>query len=271
MRLRPLRVRRHPGGCAVAAIVSSLLTLVTACSTAPESSTSSDSSDAVTGTVTVFAAASLTDAFAALSAALEERHPDLEVRLNIAGSSTLREQLLEGAPADVFASASETIMDSVIEAGLVEGTATLFARNGLSIALPRGNPGGVTDLADFARDDLLIGLCARRVPCGELAHQALESAGVSVSLDTEEPDVRALLTKITADELDAGIVYSTDVRSAGDAIEAIAVTLEIAPGANYPIAVLAGSDHPANARAFVEFVTSAPGRSLLSDFGFEAP
>ncbi|MEA2024871.1 MAG: molybdate ABC transporter substrate-binding protein, partial [Actinomycetota bacterium] len=152
------------------------------------------------GDVLVSAASSLTEAFAEMEAAFETANPEIDIVLNIGGSSALREQILAGAPADVFASANTSNMDRVVAAGDVEGEPAIFARNRLHIAVPGGNPGGVAGLADFARDELLIGLCAESVPCGDYGRQALQNAGVIPAVDTEEPNVRALLTKIEAGE-----------------------------------------------------------------------
>ncbi len=172
------------------------------------------SGSSVEGELLVSAAASLTDAFAEMESAFEDANPDVDVLLNLGSSSALREQILEGAPADVFASANTSNMDQVAEAGELAGDAEIFVTNSLQIAVPTGNPAEVTGLEDFAREELLIGLCAEDVPCGDFGRQALENAGVIPSIDTNEPDVRALLTKIEAGELDAGITYVTDVLSA---------------------------------------------------------
>lgn len=221
--------------------------------------------------VLVSAAASLTGAFAEVEAAFEVASPDVDVVLNLGSSSSLREQILEGAPADVFASADTTNMDQVVEGGEVEGEGEIFARNLLQIAVPAGNPAGITGLADFADEELLIGLCAEGVPCGDLGRQALENAGVSPAIDTNEPDVRALLTKIEADELDAGIVYVTDVLSAGGAVEGIDIPEGQNVVAGYPIATLVNAPNPDGAAAFVAFVLSDEGRAILDDHGFSSP
>lgn len=219
----------------------------------------------------VSAAASLTDAFAEIEAAYEDAHPGVDVVLNLGGSSTLREQILEGAPADVFASANTDNMDQLVAAGVVDGAPRVFARNLLQIAVPAGNPAGVGGLEDFADEDLLIGLCAEGVPCGDFARQALTAAGVTPAVDSIEPDVRALLTKIEGGELDAGITYVTDVRAAGDAVEGIAISEDVNVLAAYPIAVVASSAHPERAADFVEFVLSAAGRAILDGYGFASP
>jgi molybdate transport system substrate-binding protein len=193
------------------------------------------------------------------------------VVLNLAGSSALREQILEGAPADVFAPADTSNMDTAVEAGEVLGDPMVFAQNRLVIAVPKGNPAGITGLADFGRDDLLIGLCAEHVPCGEFARQALAKAGITPAVDTNEPDVRALLTKIEAGELDAGITYVTDVSSANGTVDGVDVPEDENVIARYPIAVLAGAPNPDGAQAFVDFVLSDPGRVILSEYGFASP
>lgn len=223
------------------------------------------------GTVLVFAAASLADAFAEVEAAFEAAYPGTDVQLNLAGSSALREQILEGAPAAVFASANQSNMDAVAEAGEVAGDVRVFARNRLQIAVPAGNAAGVTGLADFANGDLLIGLCTEGVPCGDLARDALEKAAVDAAIDTNESDVRALLTKIGADELDAGLVYRTDVTSAGDLVEGIRIPDEFNVEAAYPIAELVGSPNPDGGAAFVEFVLSDEGQEILTSHGFDEP
>ncbi len=221
--------------------------------------------------IVVFAAASLTDAFGAIETAYEAGHPRVDVRLNLAGSSTLREQILAGAPADVFASANTGVMDEVVAAGAVAGTVEVFARNRLAIAVPPENPAGVVGLADFADDALLIGLCAAGVPCGDLARAALAAAGVAPAIDTNEPDVRALLTKVEVGELDAAIVYASDVVAAGALVEGIAVPPGADLEASYPIAALADAPNPEGAGELVAFVLSPTGRRILTDFGFVAP
>ena len=221
--------------------------------------------------VTVFAAASLSDAFAELAIDFESAHPGVDVQLSLAASSSLRQQILEGAPADVFASADAANMDSVSAAGALADEPRSFAGNRLQIAVPRGNPGGVTGLVSFADADLLIGLCAEEAPCGALAREALRAAAVVPSLDTNEPDVRALLTKIGAGELDAGIVYRTDVAAAAGLVDGIDIPGEHNVDTRYPIAVVAGAPHPVAAAAFVELVLSPGGRTVLAAHGFQAP
>jgi molybdate transport system substrate-binding protein len=227
----------------------------------------SETGDEINGTVVVFAAASLTDAFDAIGTAFEAEFPGTDVQLNLAGSSILREQILGGAPADVFASADERNIDVVKSAGELASEPVIFAHNVLQIAVPQSNPGRVTDLADLADPDLLVGICAEGVPCGDFARQTLDSAGVVASIDTNEGDVRALLTKIEADELDAGIVYVTDIRS-NSGVVGIEIPAEVNIDVRYPIAVLEAARNPSTARAFVKFVLSPAGQEIILAEGF---
>ena len=222
-------------------------------------------------TLTVLAAASLTDAFTALARTFEEEHGRTAVDLGFGPSSGLARSILEGAPADVFASASPTAMAEVVAAGATAGTPIDFARNALALVVPAGNPGGVRGLEDLARSDLLVGLCAPDVPCGEVAARVLDDAGVTAATDTEEADVRALLTKVAAGELDVGLVYETDVRAGGDDVEGIALPDGAPAGTRYPITVLEDTDERALADAFVALVEGPEGERVLRGLGFREP
>lgn len=217
--------------------------------------------------LTVDAAASLTDAFDEIARVFEEGHPDVDVVLNLAGSARLREQILEGAPADVFAAAAPVHVDAVVDAGLAAGEPRVFATNGMALAVPAGNPAEVSGLADMARSDLLIGLCALSVQCGGYGAEVLRLAGVEPSLDTEEPDVRSLVTKLATGQLDAGLVYRSDAASE-PAVDTVAFPDDLNVVAEYPIVVLVDS---ASARAFVELLLSPVGREILRDHGFGLP
>ena len=240
----------------------------TACGDSGDGGAAGGAPSGLDGTIRVFAAASLTDAFAEAADAFEDDNPAVSVELNPAASSALREQILAGAPADVFASADPSNMERLVEAGEVEGEARVVARNSLAIVVPAGNPGDVTGLPDFADDDLLIGLCAAEVPCGALGREVLAAADVTPAPDTEEPDVRSLLTKVASGDLDAGIVYVTDVLAAGDAVEGIAVPAEVNVVTDYPVAVLARAEEPEIAAAFVDFLLSDDGQRILESSGF---
>lgn len=219
----------------------------------------------------VSAAASLTDAFAEIEQRFEASHPGVDVIVNLGGSSTLREQILEGAPSDVFASADEANMDLLATEGMLSSSPIVFTTNALQIAVPPANPAGVTGLEDFDRPELLLGLCDTGVPCGDLARVALENAGVVPAIDTAEPDVRSLLAKIESGELDAGVVYVTDVLAGRGRVDGIAVPESINVVARYPISSLAGSPEREVADDFVGFVLSDEGQAILLDHGFIAP
>jgi molybdate transport system substrate-binding protein len=224
----------------------------------------------LTGTLTVFAAASLTDVFTDLGDRLVDDNPDLDVQFNFAGSSALATQITQGAPADVFASANEQQMAVVTDAGLADGEPAVFTENVLEIAVPDGNPAGITGLADFAREDLTLAVCAPDVPCGAAAEEVFGLAGIAAVPDTLEEDVRAALTKVELGEVDAALVYASDVASAGDAVEGIAFPEAEEAVNEYPICTLAAAPNPDAATAFVELVRSDEGRQALQDAGFRA-
>jgi molybdate transport system substrate-binding protein len=172
---------------------------------------------------------------------------------------------------DVFASADEATMAAVEAAGEVAAHPRTFARNHLVLAVPPGNPGSVKGLEDLAREELWVGLCAPEVPCGRYARAVLERAGVKPALDTEEADVRALLTRVALGELDVAVTYATDVAAAGGQAEAIVIPDSVNVVAELPVAVLAAAPNPAAARSFVDLLTSAPGRRVLARHGFALP
>ena len=218
-------------------------------------------------TISVFAAASLTDAFSDIADSFEAGHPGTTVVLSFAASSTLREQILEGAPADVFASADPETMAAVADAGLVDGEPAVFAINALTIAVPIGNPAGIVGIEDFADPAGLTGACAPQVPCGALADAVFTAAGITPRLATAEPNVRSLLSKIENGDLDAGLVYVTDAAGSGR-VDSVPLP-EPNPSTAYPIATLAGA--PPAASGFVSFVLSPAGQGILAEHQFGAP
>lgn len=224
----------------------------------------------VSGEVAVFAAASLQTGFDELASEFEQRHPSVTISpIGYDGSSTLATQLIEGAPADVFASADETNMQKVVDAGLA-ATPDLFATNRLTLVVPAGNPGSITGLDDLADGDRTVVLCAEAVPCGAASAVLLGEAGVTPSVDSYEQNVTAVLTKVASGEADAGLVYVTDAALSG-AVETVDT-----PGAGgvvnrYPIAVLADARSPEAAEAFVAYVLSDDGQAVLRRLGFGAP
>ncbi|MBP1326141.1 molybdate transport system substrate-binding protein [Leucobacter exalbidus] len=218
-------------------------------------------------TITVAAAASLESPFTEIVAQFERTHPGITISsTSYDGSSTLATQILEGAPFDVFASADDRNMQTVIDAGMVQ-EADVFATNTLEIAVPAGNPASITGLQDLARDEVLTVLCAPEVPCGAASEQLLKLAGVEVRAASLEQNVTSVLQKVAAGEADAGLVYRTDVLR-DDAVTGITTTGAENVVNNYPIAALARSDHADAAQAFVDFVRGEDGQRLLVDHGF---
>jgi molybdate transport system substrate-binding protein len=229
------------------------------------------SRDGLDGSITVFAAASLTGTFTELAAQFEAEHPGTAVELNFAGSSDLATQIAEGAPADVFASADSKNMAKVTDAALNAGDPVDFATNVLEIAVAPGNPAGIERFADLARSDLNVVVCAPAVPCGAATAAVEAATGVALTPVSEESAVTDVLGKVTSGEADAGLVYVTDVIGAGDAVQGIEFD-EAGESVNtYPIVALDDSAAPDVAATFVEFVTGAAGRRVLADAGFGAP
>ena len=251
------------------ALLAVTISLSAACGSNPEPAPANGAAEP-TGAITVLAAASLTEVFTGLGDQFESVHPGTTVTFSFGSSATLATQVVAGAPADVFAAASTATMRTVNDAGAADQPVDV-ATNFLQIAVPPGNAGGITGLADLANPRLRIALCAEQVPCGAAAGQLFAAAGLTPAPDTLESDVKAVLQKVVADEVDAGLVYATDVRAAGPRVEGIVVPGAAAVANRYPMAVLRDSRNPAAARAFVEFVLSPPGREALEQAGFGAP
>lgn len=225
----------------------------------------------VTGTVTVFAAASLTAAFTELGDAFEALHPDAQLVFNFAGSSALATQIGEGAPADVFASADMSNMTKLTEAGLNAAEPVVFTTNAAQIIVAAGNPLGISGVADLADPELIVVSCAPDVPCGTYAQEVFDKAGVSVTPKSLEENVKAVVAKVTLGEADAAIVYVTDVLGAADAADGVDIPAELNVVAEYPITVTREAPNPGAAQAFVDFVRSPAGQEILATFGFIEP
>ncbi|KQX62849.1 molybdate ABC transporter substrate-binding protein [Angustibacter sp. Root456] len=257
-------MRRWAAAVALASVVLGL----SGCGQAPAGRSSSEGP--ATGTVTVLAAASLTEAFTTLAHDFERQHPGTKVVLSFGPSSGLAQQVVQGAPADVFASASATTMRQVVDAAAAS-TPHDFARNVLEIAVPPANPAGVSGLSDLANAGVKVALCQPQVPCGVVAGEVLRKAGVAVQPVTQEADVKAVLSKVALGEVDAGLVYATDVRAAGATVRGVEIPERLNASTTYPIAALAAAPNPAGARAFVDLVLSDAGRAALADAGFQGP
>jgi len=228
------------------------------------SSGDSDGSD----TVVVLAAASLQESFEALADEFEADHDGADIQLSFGGSSGLAEQIVAGAPADVFASASPATMQTVEDARLAVDPADLAVNVG-TIVVPPGNPAGITGVADLADPDVKVAVCQQDVPCGTVATKVFEAAGISVTPVTQETDVKAVLTKVTTDAVDAGIVYRTDATAAGDAVLEVPLTGDEAVLTTYRITTL--KDSSDLAADFVAYVLSDAGQHVLAEAGFGPP
>lgn len=220
----------------------------------------------------VFAAASLTEAFTDLGSRFEDEHRGVSVSFNFASSSALARQIEEGAPADVFASADEETMSDVVESGHARRPVTI-ARNRLALLVRRGNPKRIGGLADLDRDEVEFVLCAPAVPCGRLGAAALDRAGVTAAPASLEENVKAVVSRVVLGEADAGIVYATDVRAAGDTAQGVDLGIPDDPTleAVYPMAATQRAAQPRVARSWIDYARSPEGQSVLRGFGFRSP
>jgi molybdate transport system substrate-binding protein len=239
-------------------------------SAAAPSSASAGASGSLSGQITVLAAASLTGAFTSIGKAFEAGHPGTKLVFSFGASSTLATQITSGAPADVFASASAKNMDQIVAAKDAT-TPTTFAKNVMEIAVPPANPAKVTGVADLAKPGVKVALCAEAVPCGSTARKVFTNAKITVKPVTNEVDVKATLSKVQLGEVDAGVVYVTDVLAAGGKVKGITIPANLNASTSYPIAALIASKNPTLAKAFVDYVLSADGATALTDAGFEKP
>ena len=236
-------------------------------STGAGSASGSGSGPVASGSLTVLAAASLRDVFAKLGDQFEADHPGSTVEFSFGPSSGLATQIVEGAPADVFASASAKTMKTAEDAGAVNAPVT-FATNSMTIVVPKDNPGTVDDVSDLASKDTTVAVCAKDVPCGAAALTVFEQADLDVTPVSEEVDVAAVLTKVSLGEVDAGLVYVTDTALARDKVTQITLPADVSATTDYPIAVTTESANPALAQQFVDLVTGTIGQDALKAAGF---
>jgi molybdate transport system substrate-binding protein len=230
----------------------------------------SGSPGALSGTINVFAASSLTDSFRAMGHAFQQAHGGVTVQYSFAGTPTLVTQVEQGAPADVFASADSTNMDKLKADGFTAGTPQVFAHNVLEIVVGPGNPKGITGLSDLARAGVIYISEASTVPAGKYSLLALQKAGVTVKPRSLETDVKSVISKIELGEADAGIVYTTDVRAAGNRVQGVPIPDRDNVVAAYPIVTVKGTRQSRAAGAFIAFVLSSEGQSILASLGFRS-
>ncbi|MFF3904813.1 molybdate ABC transporter substrate-binding protein [Streptomyces sp. NPDC001848] len=266
---RPRRMVQVTGAGAAA------LLALTACSSSSDSARTAGSaaspSPKVSGTVTVFAAASLKESFTTLGKEFEKQHPGTKVSFNFGGSDTLAASITGGAPADVFAAASPKTMAIVTDKKDAATTPVTFVRNQLEIATLPGNPDKVSSLKDLTRSGLKVVLCDKTVPCGAAAQKALTASGLKLTPVSYEQDVKSALNKVELKEADAAVVYRTDVRAAGDKVRGVEFPESAKAVNDYPIALLKNAPDAEAAKAFIALVTSAEGREVLTRAGFLQP
>jgi len=252
---------------ALAAALTAVLPLA-ACGSASDNGSSGSTNGGGSATLTVFAAASLTASFNAIGAAFEKAHPGVTVKLSYGGSSDLVEQIQNGAPADVFASADEPNMDKLSSdiTGRVD-----FASNTLEIAVPPDNPAGITNVGSLTRPGVKTVVCAAPVPCGSAEQQMEKKAGLTLKPVSEEQSVTDVLGKVESGEADAGIVYVTDVKGAGNKVKGVPIDKADQVVNTYPIASIKDSKNATLAKEFVDFVASGAGQQTLADAGFAKP
>jgi len=250
---------------AVAALAAAAL-----CCSCGTSATASTRPSAVSGSITVFAASSLTAAYTTIGKDFEKAHPGSMINLSFGGSSTLVAQIQQGAIGDIFASADQPNMLKAVDAGLLAGSPLIFAHNRLEIVVAAGNPKRIAGLSDLGHSGLIVVLCAPAVPCGRYAAQALQKAGVTVKPASQETDVRAVVSKVALGEADAGIVYVTDVKAGGAGVQGVEIPLSLNVVADYPVAILKDSQNVPLAKAFVSYLLGA-GQPTLARYGFTGP
>jgi molybdate transport system substrate-binding protein len=240
-------------------------------SAAAGSHSSASSSAELSGTVTVFAAASLQESFTTLGKEFEKEHPGTKVTFSFGGSDTLAASITGGAPADVFAAASPKTMAIVTGQKDADGTPATFVRNQLEIATLPGNPDKVSSLKDLTKSGLKVVLCDKTVPCGAAAQKALDAAKLKLTPVSYEQDVKSALTKVELKEADAAVVYKTDVKAAGDKVEGVDFPESAQAVNDYPIVLLKNAPNAAAAKAFIELVKSTEGQKALTEAGFLKP
>ncbi|MET7543242.1 molybdate ABC transporter substrate-binding protein [Streptomyces sp. NPDC005507] len=257
--------------------VAALLAL-SACSSGSDSSSKKDSSSAskdsakkVTGTVTVFAAASLKESFTTLGKDFEKAHPGTKVTFSFGGSDTLAASITGGAPADVFAAASPKTMAIVTDKKDAATAPSTFVRNQLEIATLPGNPDKVASLKDLTKSGLKVVLCDKTVPCGAAAQKALDASKLKLTPVSYEQDVKSALTKVELKEADAAVVYKTDVKAAGSKVEGVEFPESANAINDYPIALLKDTPNAEAAKEFIALVQSPEGQKVLTAAGFLKP
>jgi molybdate transport system substrate-binding protein len=253
-----------------AVIAAGLAAVAAAGCSSSSSSTPSSGSSPATGTITVFAAASLTEAFTKIGQQFQAAHKGDTVKFSFGPSSGLATQITSGAPADVFASASPGTMQDVVSAGDASNPQN-FAKNFAEVAVPPDNPAKVTSVNDLAKHSVKVALCQPQVPCGSVAAEVFKNVGITVKPVTLQPDVKSVLTQVETGNVDAGMVYVTDVIAAGGKVKGVTIPASDNASTLYPIATVSSSNHKSIAQQFVAYVLSPAGQQVLAAAGFQKP
>jgi molybdate transport system substrate-binding protein len=265
--------RRRAGLVAGAGVVALVLAACSSSSSTSSSAGASGSSSPakLSGTLVVFAATSLTDAFDKIGAQFHQANPGVTVKFNYNGSSSLATSINQGAPADVFASAAPANMKTVTDAGNAADTPKTFASNQGEIMVGKGNPDHITSVSNLANPAVKVVVCAPEVPCGAVATAIFKNADVTVKPVSQETNVGGVVTKFTLGEADAGIVYVTDVKANEGKATGVPIPADENDTTEYPIAEVKGAPNASAATAFISFVLGSQGQQVLAGFGFMPP
>jgi molybdate transport system substrate-binding protein len=267
--------RRTPRRAGVAAIACAALAVaLAACTSSPATTAAASGATAAakpSGTLVVFAATSLTDIFNKIATEFDKANPGVTIKFNYNGSSTLATQITQGAPADVFASASPTNMTTVTDKSLTSTTPKIFTRNQGEIMVEAGNPKHIKSISDLANSSIKVVTCAAQVPCGALATAIFKNAGVTVKPVSQEQNVGGVITKVTLGEADAGIVYVTDVKANGTKTTGVPIPADQNSITDYPIAEIKHAPNATAAAAFINYVLGPDGQQILASYGFLPP
>jgi molybdate transport system substrate-binding protein len=219
----------------------------------------------------VFAAASLQGSFTQIGKQFERAHPGARVTFSFGPSSGLATQIINGAPASVFASAAPANMTQVVKAGETLHSPSNFAKNKMEVAVPPANPAGVTSVTNLSKSAVKVALCQPQVPCGVVARDVFKNAGINVTPVTLQPDVKSVLSQVELGNVDAGMVYVTDVKAAGSKVKGVPVPADDNASTLYPIATLKDASDKTVANEFVAYVMGPQGEHVLAQDGFEKP
>jgi len=249
------------------AVVAAATLAIAGCSS---SKSNSNSGSKLSGSITVYAASSLTEAFNTIKSQFAAAHPGVTIKITYGNSADLATQITQGASVDVFASASAKVMQQIVDANDASSP-TNFVSNVLEIAVPPNNPANITSVADLAKSGVKVAVCDPSAPCGTVAAKVFANAKITVKPTANEADVKSTLAAVESGEVDAGLVYVTDVRAAASKVKGIEIPTNVNASTTYPIVALTKAPNSNLAQAFVAYVLSAAGKAVLTADGFANP